>query len=161
MVLPVRFLIKVQRPLAAKLRLIGLFLVGTAIIAVTLARLLMNLLKYHRSGASHHIANLELLFAAVVANSPPIYGMLNMKYGSSSHRYATGQSNRNRSGTGRGDHQLNTLRSNSTAVSKPPQGHLAEWSTRKNEETESHEELINVRSPRHLPNTAIFEFSSD
>ncbi|KAJ6786535.1 hypothetical protein PWT90_08193 [Aphanocladium album] len=145
MALPLRFLIKVQRPFMAKLRLIGLFLVGIGIIAVTLARLLMNLLKFHRSGASHHIANVELLFAAIVANGPPIYGMLNMKYGSSSQRYATGQSNRNPSNAGLGDQQLDTFRSNST-FSKQPQARLAEWSARKNDETDSHEELITGRS---------------
>lgn len=152
MALPLRYLVKIQRPLMAKLRLIALFLVGTGIIAVTLARLLMNLLKYHRSGASHHIANVELLFAAIVANSPTIYGMLNMKYGSS-QRYATGQSKR--SNAGQGGQQLHTLRSHCT-LSKQPQARLAEWSSKKNEETDSYEELIDVsHSSLILPSTAV------
>lgn len=144
MVLPVRYLIKIQRPLMAKLRLIALFLVGTAIIAVTLTRLLMNVLKYHRSDASHHIANVELLFAAIVANSPVIYGMFNIKYGSSSQRYASGQS-KPRSNTGQGGQQLDTSGSRSHSA-LPKQQQV--WSSRKTGETDSYEELIELEVSR-------------
>jgi hypothetical protein len=77
-ILPLPQLMKIQRPMAAKLRLIALFLVGFSIVAVTLTRLLMNVIVLGRAGASHHVANVEIFFAAVVANTPTIYGLLNM-----------------------------------------------------------------------------------
>jgi hypothetical protein len=76
--LPLPQLIKIKRPLLAKLRLIILFLVGLTIVAVTLTRLLLNVLKFHRSGQSHNVANVEIFFAAFVANAPTIYGLLNL-----------------------------------------------------------------------------------
>jgi len=86
-ILPLPQLIKIQRPMAAKLQLIALFLIGFSIVAVTLTRLLLNVIVLGRSGASHNIANVEIFFAAVVANTPTIYGLLNMgKDGGSSAR---------------------------------------------------------------------------
>ena len=63
----------------AKIRLIVLFLVGLTIVAVTLTRLLMNLVLLHRSGQSHNVANVEIFFAAFVANAPTIYGLLRIE----------------------------------------------------------------------------------
>lgn len=77
--LPLPQLMKVQRPLVEKLRLIALFMVGLTIIAVTLARLLLNVVLFQRSGQSHNIANVEIFFAAFVANATIIYGMLNIE----------------------------------------------------------------------------------
>jgi hypothetical protein len=78
-VLPLPQLIKIRRPLIAKIRLIVLFLVGLTIVAVTLTRLLMNLVLFHRSGQSHNVANVEIFFAAFVANAPTIYGLLQIE----------------------------------------------------------------------------------
>ena len=78
-VLPLPQLIKIRRPLIAKIRLIVLFLVGLTIVAVTLTRLLMNLVLLHRSGQSHNVANVEIFFAAFVANAPTIYGLLRIE----------------------------------------------------------------------------------
>lgn len=78
-ILPLPQLFRIKRPMASKLRLIGLFLVGLSIVAVTMTRLLMNRLKFHRSGNSHAVANVEIFFAAFVANAPTIYGLLNME----------------------------------------------------------------------------------
>jgi hypothetical protein len=78
-VLPLPQLIKIRRPLMAKIRLIVLFLVGLTIVAVTLTRLLMNLVLFHRSGQSHNVANVEIFFAAFVANAPTIYGLLQIE----------------------------------------------------------------------------------
>ncbi|KAE9372859.1 hypothetical protein N431DRAFT_505149 [Stipitochalara longipes BDJ] len=78
-VLPLPQLIKIRRPLIAKIRLIVLFLVGLTIVAVTLTRLLMNLVLLHRSGQSHNVANVEIFFAAFVANAPTIYGLLQIE----------------------------------------------------------------------------------
>lgn len=75
--LPLPSLIKMQRPLMERLRLIALFLVGLTIVAVTMTRLLMNVVLFHRSGQSHNVANVEILFEAFVANAPTIYGLLN------------------------------------------------------------------------------------
>jgi hypothetical protein len=63
----------------AKIRLIFLFLVGLMIVAVTLTRLLMNLVLFNRSGQSHNVANVELFFEAFVANAPTIYGLLRIE----------------------------------------------------------------------------------
>ena len=82
MALPMRQLIRIQRPWLARLRLILLFMVGTTVIAVTLARLLLNQLQLHRTGPSHNIANVEIFAAAVVANAPAIYGLFHLKSGS-------------------------------------------------------------------------------
>ena len=131
MVLPLRHFVKVQRPLMAKLRLIVLFLVGITIIAVTLTRLLMNRFKLHRAGASHNVANVEILFSAFVANSQPIYGLLNMKYGSSARRYGS-SSNQYASNTEGGEQQLDTLKSAST-LSKQQNLQTRHWSRRQNE----------------------------
>lgn len=76
--LPLPNLIKIQRPFMERLRLLALFLVGLTILAVTMARLLMNVVLFHRSGQSHNVANVEILFAAFVANAPTIYGLLNL-----------------------------------------------------------------------------------
>jgi hypothetical protein len=78
-VLPLPQLIKIRRPLIAEIRLIVLFLVGLTIVAVTLTRLLMNLVLFHRSGQSHNVANVEIFFAAFVANAPTIYGLLQIE----------------------------------------------------------------------------------
>jgi hypothetical protein len=78
-VLPLPQLIRIRRPLMAKIRLIVLFLVGLTIIAVTLTRLLMNLVFFHRSGQSHNVANVEIFFASFVANAPTIYGLLQIE----------------------------------------------------------------------------------
>ena len=77
--LPLPQLIKIKRPLMERLRLVALFLVGLTIVAVTLTRLLMNVVLLHRSGQSHNVANVEIFFAAFVANAPTIYGLLNGK----------------------------------------------------------------------------------
>ncbi|KAG0645386.1 hypothetical protein D0Z07_9015 [Hyphodiscus hymeniophilus] len=74
--LPLPSLIKIKRPLMERLRLVGLFLVGLTIVAVTMTRLLMNVVLFHRSGQSHNVANVEIFFAAFVANAPTIYGLL-------------------------------------------------------------------------------------
>jgi hypothetical protein len=108
----------------ARLRLIGIFLVGLCIIAVTLARLLLNVLHLHRTGASHNIANLEIFFAAFVANAPPIYGLINMKVRSSATR-SRSQGNTNNSLTGA--RQLDTLGTKSTA-SRAQRSHMNDWS---------------------------------
>jgi hypothetical protein len=76
--LPLPSLVKIKRPLMERLRLIALFLVGLTIVAVTLTRLLMNVVVFHRSGQSHNVANVEIFFAAFVANAPTIYGLLNL-----------------------------------------------------------------------------------
>jgi hypothetical protein len=78
-VLPLPQLIRIRRPLMAKIRLVVLFLVGLAIVAVTLTRLLMNVVLFHRSGQSHNVANVEIFFAAFVANAPTIYGLLQIE----------------------------------------------------------------------------------
>lgn len=77
--LPLPHLIKIKRPLMERLRLLALFLVGLIIVAVTLTRLLMNVVLFHRSGQSHNVANVEIFFAAFVANAPTIYGLLNIE----------------------------------------------------------------------------------
>jgi hypothetical protein len=77
--LPLPQLIKMRRPLMAKIRLIVLFLVGLTIVAVTLTRLLMNIVLLHRQGQSHNVANVEIFFAAFVANAPTIYGLLQIE----------------------------------------------------------------------------------
>jgi hypothetical protein len=77
--LPLPQLIKIKRPLMAKIRLIVLFLVGLTIVAVTLTRLLMNLVLFNRSGQSHVVANVELFFEAFVANASTIYGLLHIE----------------------------------------------------------------------------------
>ena len=74
--LPLPNLIKIKRPFLERLRLVCLFLVGLTIIAVTLTRLLMNVVLFHRTGQSHNVANVEIFFAAFVANAPTIYGLL-------------------------------------------------------------------------------------
>lgn len=144
MALPLRHVVKIHRPWIARLRLSMLFMVGTTIIAVTLARLLLNQLHYHRSGASHNIANVEIFFAAFVANSPPIYGLLNIKYGSSAQRSRSNNYGNNSAGGGR---QLDTLGSGSN-TSKRQNANLGDWATarraRKNGEIDSDEELIIV-----------------
>ena len=75
--LPLPSLFRIQRPLIQRLRLIALFLVGLTIVAVTMTRLLMNVVLFHRSGQSHNVANVEILFEAFVANAPTIYGLFN------------------------------------------------------------------------------------
>lgn len=97
-VLPVRHLLKLQLSFIARLRLIALFSVGLSVIAVTLLRLLMNVLKLHRSGASHDIANVEILFAAVVANAPAIYGLIRTTLGSSARSGSKGSALQDLSG---------------------------------------------------------------
>ena len=77
--LPLPQLFKIKRPLMERLRLIALFMVGLTIVAVTLTRLLMNVVLFQRSGQSHNVANVEIFFAAFVANAPIIYGMLNVE----------------------------------------------------------------------------------
>jgi hypothetical protein len=77
--LPLPQLIKMRQPLMAKIRLIVLFSVGLTIVAVTLTRLLMNLVFLHRMGQSHNVANVEIFFAAFVANAPTIYGLLQIE----------------------------------------------------------------------------------
>lgn len=104
--IPMRQLIKLQLPWIARIRLIVLFSVGLSIIAVTLLRLLMNTLKLHRSGASHDIANIEVLFAAIVANAPPIYGLLRRQLGSSARSKS---SNALQDGSSRSRVELNTI----------------------------------------------------
>jgi hypothetical protein len=39
----------------------------------------MNLVLFHRSGQSHNVANVEIFFAAFVANAPTIYGLLQIE----------------------------------------------------------------------------------
>ncbi|RDL33193.1 uncharacterized protein BP5553_08632 [Venustampulla echinocandica] len=78
-VLPLPQLIRMKRPLMDRLRLVGLFLVGLTIVAVTFTRLLLNVVLFHRSGQSHNVANVEIICAAFVANAPTIYGLLKMK----------------------------------------------------------------------------------
>jgi hypothetical protein len=61
-----------------KIRLVALFTVGFAIIAVSATRLILNVAVLQRAGASRHIANTEIFFAAVVANATVIYGLMNL-----------------------------------------------------------------------------------
>jgi hypothetical protein len=147
MILPLRYLSKINRPWLARLRLICVFLVGLAIVAVTMTRLLMNITNYHRSGASHNIANIELLFAAFVANAPPIYGLINSKIVNSSQRSRSGNNNNSSSVNHTGGRQLDTLTSISGGT-KQPKSHFGQWTnvtvSRKNGETDSDEELIFV-----------------
>jgi hypothetical protein len=77
--LPLPNLIKIKRPFMDRLRLVCLFLVGLTIVAVTLTRLLMNVVLFHRSGQSHNVANVEIFFSAFVANAPTIYGLLHIE----------------------------------------------------------------------------------
>lgn len=100
-VLPVRHLLKLQLSWIARLRLVMLFSVGLSVIAVTLLRLLMNVLKLHRSGASHDIANVEILFAAIVANAPGIYGLIRTKIGTSARSGSKGSALQDVSGRSR------------------------------------------------------------
>jgi hypothetical protein len=76
--LPLPQLIKINRPLMAKIRLIVLFLVGLTIVAVTLTRLLMNLVLFNRSGQPHDVANVGLFFEAFVADASTICGLLHV-----------------------------------------------------------------------------------
>ena len=77
--LPLPHLIKIKRPLMERLRLVALFLIGITIVAVTMTRLLMDVVLLHRSDQSHNVANVEIFFAAFVANAPIIYGLLNIE----------------------------------------------------------------------------------
>lgn len=77
--LPLPQLIKMRQPLMTKIRLVVLFSVGLTIVAVTLTRLLMNEVLLHRQGQSHNVANVEIFFAAFVADAPTIYGLLHVK----------------------------------------------------------------------------------
>jgi hypothetical protein len=79
MLLPLPKLWSIQRPMASKVRLTVLFMVGLCIIAVTLLRLLLNEFSFHRGGQSHNIANVEIFAAAFVANAPTIYGLLGIE----------------------------------------------------------------------------------
>jgi hypothetical protein len=155
MALPLRFLITIKRPWLSRLRIIGVFMVGTSIIAVSLTRLMMNITKYHRSGASHNIANVEILFASVVANAPPIYGLINAKYGTSSQRsrennyHNSGSHSRNLNGSRTAEgRQLDTPLATIGSSHRGQKGSLNHWAnvsvTRKNGDTDSDEELIIV-----------------
>lgn len=88
----------------AKIRLIVLFLVGLTIVAVTLTRLLMNLVLFNRAGQSHDVANVELFFEAFVANAPTIYGLLHIERRQQSklegHSYSPGAWTESKSATG-------------------------------------------------------------
>lgn len=156
MILPLRYLMRLQQPWLAKLRLVVLFMVGLTIIGVTLTRLLMNELQYHRSGPSHNIANVEIFFAAFVANAPPIYGLLNMKYGSSQRSRSKNNISSSRNTVGQ---QLDTLESVTTKTARE-RGQFGEWTSvsirKKNGETDSDEELMIVScpSPTAFPFTA-------
>lgn len=102
--LPLPNLIKIQRPLVERLRLIALFLVGLTIVAVTMTRLLMNVVLLHRSGQSHNVANVEILFSAFVANAPTIYGLFNAdrRRGTAGAQYLPDSYTGSRSGGGGG-----------------------------------------------------------
>ena len=129
-------------------------MVGLLIIAVTLARLLMNMIKFHRTGNSHNIANVEIFCAAFVANAPPLYGLLNMKYGSSSQRSQQSQrsqrsrSNPTTSHADKASQQLDTF-SNKPIVTTKHQGSRHDWAThrRRTGELDSDEESIIVCPP--------------
>jgi hypothetical protein len=152
MILPLHYLSKIDRPWLARLRLIGLFLVGLAIVAVTMTRLIMNVTNYQRSGASHNIANIELFFSAFVANAPPIYGLINAKISSSTQR-SRSTNNAAPSATA-GGWQLDSMTSISTP-SKLQKADVEQWNgitvtrnitvTRRTGEADSDEELIIVR----------------
>lgn len=103
--LPLPNLIKIKRPFAERLRLVSLFLVGLTIVAVTLTRLLMNVVLFHRTGQSHDVANVEIFFAAFVANAPTIYGLLNIegrRRGTAGAQYLPDSYDRSQSGGGIG-----------------------------------------------------------
>ncbi len=144
MILPLRYLSRLQQPWLPKLRLLVLFMVGISIVGVTLTRLLLNQLHYHRTGPSHNIANVEIFFAAFVANAPPLYGLLNMKYGSSQRSRS-----KNISGSGNiSGQQLDTL--SSVARTKRERDQFGEWSSvtvLKKGEGDSDEELMIVSWP--------------
>ncbi len=136
-VLPLPQLIKIRRPLIAKIRLIVLFLVGLTIVAVTLTRLLMNLVLFHRTGASHNVANVEIFFAAFVANAPTIYGLLQIE----------GRANRSRVEY---SHSVNLPAS--WSASKPGNGQLGATRTTctARHGNESDEQLVIVGVPYSL-----------
>lgn len=98
--LPLPHLIRVKRPLMEKFRLVALFTVGFAIVAVSLTRLILNVAVLQRAGASRHIANTEIFFAAVVANATAIYGLIHLGKGTKGSTTAHGYlGSRSRSGT--------------------------------------------------------------
>jgi hypothetical protein len=135
--LPLPQLIKIKRPLMAKIRLIVLFLVGLTIVAVTLTRLLMNLALFNRAGESHNVANVELFFEAFVANASTIYGLLHIESRQRSkheyQNYSQGVWKESKSANGEAHH---TVRSRVTELSwRQPKGN------------ESDEEMIIVRFP--------------
>ena len=88
--LPLPQLLRVKRPLMEKLRLVALFTVGFAIVAVSLTRLILNVAVLQRAGASRHIANAEVFFAAVVANATAIYGLMHLGKGTKGSATAHG-----------------------------------------------------------------------
>lgn len=147
MVLPLKHLASIQRPWLAKLRLIGLFMVGLTLVAVSLIRLLGNLLSFHRSGESHNVANVELFFAAFVANAPTIYGLIKMKYrnGSSKTPYSNSgyvkQPNSRWTKSAEGTTASATM---STSAMGPKKQRHSSGMWAKNGQMESDEELIIV-----------------
>jgi hypothetical protein len=157
MILPLHYLSKINRPWLARLRLIGLFLVGLAIVAVTMTRLIMNVTNYNRSGASHNIANIELFFSALVANAPPIYGLINAKISSSTQRSRSTNNAYAAPSATAGGWQLDSMTSISTP-SKLQKADVEQWKgitvtrnitvTRKTGEADSDEELIIERHHR-------------
>ncbi|KFZ01958.1 hypothetical protein V501_09706 [Pseudogymnoascus sp. VKM F-4519 (FW-2642)] len=106
--LPLPHLMRIQRPFMERLRLFALFLVGLTILGVTMARLLMNVVLFHRSGQSHNVANIEIFFAAFVANAPTIYGLLNVE----GRRGAAGAQYLPDSYSGSGSKSIGGIRSN-------------------------------------------------
>jgi hypothetical protein len=143
--LPLPQLIKIKRPLIAKIRLIVLFLVGLTIVAVTLTRLLMNLVLFNRAGQSHDVANVELFFEAFVANAPTIYGLLHIerrqrsKY--ESHSYLPSAWTESKSANGEVRHTM----SRATELNRrQPRAMLVPGSTRHGNESDEEMMIVGV-----------------
>lgn len=144
--LPLPQLIKIKRPLIAKIRLIVLFLVGLTIIAVTLTRLLMNLVLLNRVGQSHNVANVELFFEAFVANAPTLYGLLHIERRQrsrhESHSYLPGAWTESKSANGEVRH---TVMSRVTELNRrQPRSMLAPGNTRHGNDSDEEMMIVGI-----------------
>lgn len=152
--LPLPHLIKIKRPLIERLRLIALFLVGITIIAVTMTRLLMNVVLFHRSGQSHNVANVEIFFAAFVANAPTIYGLLNIegrKRGTARAQYLPDSYTGSKSGGGIGSNVSRNRGLDSSRYQPGDNLQSKAWSGKSRYDHDSDEEMMIVSlSPTHV-----------
>jgi hypothetical protein len=149
--LPLPSLIKIQRPLIERLRLVALFLVGLTIVAVTMTRLLMNVVLFHRSGQSHNVANVEILFEAFVANAPTIYGLLNSsgrRRGTAGAQYLPDSYIGSKSGGGIGSSASRSRGLDSSNYQTGHNLHSQAWGGKSRYVNDSDEEMMIV-SPSH------------